>query len=173
MMKIAVRPVYAGVTGLPAAGEPGAFGAVRKHDIHTGVDIYCDPWATVRTVEEGTVVAVEAFTGKIADSPWWNDTWAVLIEGASGVICYGEISPNADFKPGTTLPWGFIVGNVLTVLKEDKGVTPTSMLHFELYRHGTKKTVWWHHGEEKPEELLDPTELLQSIYGSENTLIRN
>lgn len=149
---------------LPVAGEAGAFGAIRTHDIHSGVDLYCELGDPVFAMEGGIVVAVEAFTGPHADSPWWNDTWAVLIEGASGVFCYGELVPSWWIVPGVNVVHGELIGNITPVLKKDKGVNPPNMLHLELYKPGTKKSVWWRHGEEQPEELLDPTEILKNIY---------
>lgn len=147
----------------PRGQEPGAFGTVRKHDIHTGVDLYCEDGDEVVCVENGTVVAIEAFTGEHADSPWWNDTWAVLVEGEHGVICYGEIIPAEGLKIGDKLVYNQFIGNVRQVLKKDKGKNPPSMLHFELYTHGTRKTVWWHHGNEQPERLRNPVPLLNYL----------
>ena len=152
---------------LPDPGEPGAFGSVRKHDIHTGIDIYCDDGSYVFAIEEGRVVALEKFTGEHADSPWWNNTWALLVEGKSGVIVYGEIIPRWHITtPGMYIGHGEMIGQVKRVLKEDKGVTPTSMLHFELLKSGTTATGWWHHGETQPEYMLDPTALLKECYGN-------
>jgi hypothetical protein len=72
---------------------PGRFGAVRKHDVHTGVDLYCAVSTKVVAVEAGEVVVIEPFTGPDAASPWWLSTEAVLVEGASGVVVYGEVHP--------------------------------------------------------------------------------
>lgn len=130
----------------------GAFGVVRKHDTHTGVDLYAPEGSHVRVVEFGVVVGIECFTGQHAGSPWWNDTKAVLVEGRSGVVCYGEIDPCV--RVGSTLLQGELIGNVVRVLKKDKGL-PTSMLHIELYAPGTRATEWWRN--ERPKNLLDPT----------------
>jgi Membrane proteins related to metalloendopeptidases len=157
-------PLFARIGDLPAAGEPGAFGTVRKHDVHTGVDIYARENATVYAIENGVIVAIEKFTGEHADSPWWNNTWSILVEGVSGVVCYGELRPMDWLEVGDRVSNGEMIGMVVPVLKKDKGVTPTSMLHFELYKPGTTSSVWWHHGEPQPETLLDPTELLKTIY---------
>lgn len=153
---------------IPATGDPGAFGTVRKHDIHTGVDLYCEDGELVFNVENGTVVAIEAFTGEHADSPWWNDTWAILVEGPTGVICYGELIPEFDLQVGDKVYYNQCLGRVKQVLKKDKGKNPPSMLHFELYKHGTRKTVWWHQGNPQPTELLDPTPLLIQLRGIVN-----
>ena len=37
---------------LPEYNEPGAFGAVRKFDIHEGVDIYCEKYARIKTYND-------------------------------------------------------------------------------------------------------------------------
>ena len=63
--------------------EPGQFGAKRRHDIHTGVDLYCEMGTDVLAVEAGVVTKVVWFTGSQAPGlgEWWNDTLAILIEG--------------------------------------------------------------------------------------------
>lgn len=150
-------PLRARFGGMPDA--PGRFGAVRKHDIHTGVDLYCRAGAAVMTVEPGEVVAVEDFTGPDAGSPWWLPTKAVLVEGASGVVVYGEVEPVVS--AGARLGAGTPVGTVLRVLRKDKGL-PRAMLHLELMVLGARETVWWKHGEARPGVLRDPTAALQA-----------
>ena len=137
----------------------GAFATKRKFDMHTGVDLYCDPGAEVRACEDGKVVGLMQFTGEAAQSPWWNDTWAVMVEGASGVICYGELMPAGNTQPGATVYAGNMLGLVLQVRKTDRG-KPMTMLHLELYKHGTIEPVWWMHNESIPVGLLDPTSFL-------------
>lgn len=136
--------------------EEGKFGAVRKYDIHTGIDLICDVGTEIYAIEDGMVVNIEVFTGPNAESPWWNETMAVLVEGESGVICYGEIEALVEI--GQQVKTGELIGKVKRVLKKDKG-KPTSMLHLELYKAGTKNTVWWHINERQPDCLLDPSVL--------------
>lgn len=138
----------------------GQFGAVRKYDIHTGVDLHCPVETLVPAIEDGIVVAIEHFTGVNAGSPWWHDTQAVLVEGVSGVILYGEVRPLVDLDQRVRKDE--IVGSVLRVLKNDKG-KPLSMLHLELYKPGTRASVWWKHNEPQPENLLDVMELLKCL----------
>jgi murein DD-endopeptidase MepM/ murein hydrolase activator NlpD len=152
-------PLARRVHPLPSHESGGAFGAVRRHDVHTGVDLYADPGDAVFTVEAGVVVAIEDFTGPRAGSPWWHDTRAVLVEGASGVVLYGELE--AEVEVGQRLARGARVGRVVTVLKRDKGL-PTTMLHLELYEARTRASVWWRHDEMKPDALRDPTEALRA-----------
>jgi murein DD-endopeptidase MepM/ murein hydrolase activator NlpD len=157
-------------TGLPARPHPGAFAARRRHDTHTGVDLYCREGEPVLAVEDGVVVNIEPFTGPSAGSPWWNDTQAVLVEGASGVVGYGEIVPSPGLAVGRRVLRGEPVGRVAVVLKEGKERQDVpghsrAMLHVELYRHGTRRAVVWGLDEGRPEGLLDPTPLLLRAEG--------
>jgi len=153
---------------IPVSPHPGAFGVRRKHHTHEGVDLYCDNGAPVFAMESGTVIAIEDFTGIAAGSPWWLDTKALLVEGDSGVLCYGEIRPDTGFRVGDKVSRGQKLGVVTMVLRQDKG-RPRSMLHLELHSHGTKRTFSWEHGNQRPATLHDPTELL--IAAARNPLI--
>lgn len=152
---------------IPRGDHPGAFGAIRKFDIHTGVDLYCSPGTAVYSVEDGEVIEIEKFTGPDAESPWWHETLAVLIRGSSGVVCYGEVSigyiPHIEnpayLKIGDQVSQGDLIGWTKQVLKKDKG-KPMCMLHLEVYSSETNETVWWKKDESKPENLFDPTEKL-------------
>lgn len=154
-------PLKISVHKPPAEGQ---FGAVRKHDTHTGVDLYAEVGTKVCAMEAGTVVASVPFTGIAAESPWWLDTSCVMIEGASGVILYGEIE--TQLKVGDFVFEGDLVGTILRVIKKDKG-KPLAMLHLVLYTAGTKEPVWWRLGESKPENLFDPTSLIEKHYVQE------
>ena len=149
-------------TEIPIENHCGAFGTERKHDVHTGVDLYCNEGDYVHAIEGGTVVLIEHFTGTEANSPWWNDTEAVHIEGASGVLVYGEIEPVASLKLGARVATSQLLGKVKRVLKQDKG-RPVSMLHMELYKHGSRKSCTWNAGETRDTQLLNPTDLLISL----------
>lgn len=144
---------------VPESPHPGSFGAVRRHDIHTGVDLYCDEGSLVFAVQSGIVVNVIPFTGPDAESPWWRDTKAVMVEGESGVVLYGEIAPVVSI--GDKVIAGRLLGYAKRVLVKDKGL-PTCMLHLELYKTGTRDAVWWRGGP-CPKSLLDPTAHLKQI----------
>ena len=140
-------------------GAAGSFAAVRKFDIHTGVDLYCPEGTSVLACEPGIVVRVEDFTGPKAGSPWWNATQAVLVKGDSGIICYGEVT--AEVEEGMEVSTLQRLGTVKQVLKRNKG-KPMSMLHVELYDPETfAETVVWPLGKKQPTSLLDPTRFLQ------------
>jgi hypothetical protein len=98
--------------------------------------------------------------------PWWNNTKAIAINGKSGVINYGEVVPHENLKVGDKVKEGDLIGWVATVLKKDKGKVPSiTMLHIELYSEYNGDWCLWELDEEKPINLLDPTELLIKQYG--------
>lgn len=149
---------------VPVFPHPGSFGAIRKHDRHTGVDLYVDSEKTgaiVRAIEAGTVVRVLNFTGPSSTppTPYWNDTQAVLVEGDTGVILYGEISPFV--QEGDVLERGERLGKTVPVLKQDKG-RPVEMLHVELLSHGSRSEapVWSRNLDSPYSFVHDPTLLL-------------
>ena len=154
-------PLERRVHPIPESPSQGAFGAIRRHDVHTGVDLYGDVDDEVLAVEDGVVVAVEDFTGARAGSPWWLDTQAVLVEGPSGVVLYGELEPAV--RVGDVVREGDLIGRLRTVLRHDKGL-PMTMLHLELYAPRTRASMWWHHGEARPDNLLDPTPSLREAW---------
>lgn len=150
----------AGETGLPLPPHPGAFGVERAHHVHEGVDLYCAEGTPVQAVEAGMIVAIIPFTGAKAGSDWWHDTDAMLVEGASGVVLYGEIL-TAGRQAGEAVRRGEVLGKVKQVLKTDKG-RPMSMLHLELHDAGTREAYEWTAANGKPASLRDPTPFLKT-----------
>lgn len=159
--------------GIPINGHPGSFGYIRRHDIHTGVDLYTKNQTPVRAVEDGEVLRSIPFTGSKLGHTWWLDTEALLVRGRSGVVCYGEITPLVQTG---LVKRGQVIGFVKQVLPDDglrQGVPghSCSMLHLELYSDlylpeettdDLDRGIWrgWDHGEPKPSRLLDPTSYL-------------
>lgn len=156
--------------------EPGRFGAVRRHDVHTGVDLYCEEGDPIVSATFGEVIAVEAFTGPDAEdpSPHWNNTQAVLVLSGDKVLVYGEIE--SAVSVGDVVHPGDLLGVAVPVLKNDKG-RPMVMLHFEIMVAGALKTLWWRLAaglgglgspvpEPMPRQLLDPTSFLYGVAGS-------
>lgn len=142
-------------TGLPLPPHPGAFGVVRKHHTHEGVDLYVPQSTPVMAVEDGVVAQVDVFTGPTLGQPWWHQTKAVWVDGSSGTVVYGEIAPHV--RPGQEVKRGEIVGVVMRVLKKDKG-RPMSMLHLELHEIGSRQAPEW--TADRPPVLKDPTPFL-------------
>lgn len=150
---------------IPRFYEPGAFGAIRKFDIHEGVDIYTHDGADVHAVEDGVVTAVYEFTGKKADCNWWNETWCIKVEGKSGVVTYGELA-EPMINVGAKVYAGGIIGHVTPVLRPTKYRPDirnhsVAMLHIEL-RTETCHLDGWKFGEQRDRKLLDPTPYLKS-----------
>lgn len=142
------------------ATHPGAFAVERRHHVHEGVDLYALENDPVFAMEAGVVVSKGPFTGPAAGFPWWLDTEFVMVEGASGVLCYGEIRVNPSLALGEELREGDLLGWVATVLAMDKG-RPRNMLHIERYSAGVRESCGvWEKNSPKPTALLDPTPLL-------------
>ena len=151
---------------IPKFYEPGAFGAIRKFDIHEGVDIYTHADAPVYAVEDGVVTAVYEFTGKNANCSWWNPTWCVKVEGKSGVVTYGELSKPTIEIGECVLGGVTVVGHVTPVLRPTKYRPDirnhsVAMLHIEL-RTETCHLDGWQLDGNRDKLLLDPTPYLKS-----------
>ena len=155
----------------PLPTDVGAFGALRKHEVHTGVDLYAPVGTPVRAVADGYVLLVTPFTGDNAGSPWWNTTQAVLVAHNDGVVVYGEIEPCV--QEDRRVSRGQIIGTVMRVRKQRE---PSSMLHLELWS-SLDKAIYnytgaraliasdWLPGEKRPKGLLDPTPYLKRAEG--------
>ncbi|MCK9458488.1 MAG: hypothetical protein M0R80_02445 [Proteobacteria bacterium] len=178
--------------GIPINYHPGAFAFPRRQSNHTGVDLYTPRFyvsevhhhirsrencTIAHAVESGRVVATEHFTGEQDESPWWNNTDCLLVEGRSGVVCYGEIKPYT-FSVGDIIVRGQPLGEVIPVLKEGKERPDIpghsrAMLHIELYKHGTKSaSKSWKLGQPKHDYIADPTPFLcESINAPKERLV--
>lgn len=143
---------------LPSLESQNCFAAKRKHDYHTGVDLFCEENDEVYSMYDGIVTSVIEFTG-YSESPWWNDTLAVMIyhPEIQKTFLYGEIL--TKIKVGRTVKAGQEIGRVKTVLKKDKG-KPMTMLHMECYKGLQNNAVWWYHDKKCPNNLEDITKYL-------------
>ena len=149
--------------------HPGAFAFERKNHIHEGVDIYSSENDAVFAIHDGTIIGIRPFTGEhtslvgIMPSPWWNNTFCVLVQTKFGVLNYGEITPDSSLNVGHFIKKGTLLGHVCRVLKTDKG-RPLDMVHLERYTCGTNTpVVEWSKGEVKPPDLLAPNNLLLGL----------
>lgn len=160
---------------IPTSKQPGGYAAVRKYDIHTGVDLYCNENDNVYAIESGVIIRSGHFTGEQAGSPWWNNTDFILVKGKSGCILYGEIQLSPYFLRGAIgdqISEGTILGKVIPVLKKDKGL-PMNMLHIELYKPRYQgEGVIWNLNTPKPEPLKDITPLLKREFNREKPFLR-
>lgn len=152
---------------LPVGDHPGAFGVKRKRYYHTGVDLYTENLAIVNAVEDGIIVKMGLFTGPKLGHDHWNHTDFLMIEGASGVVNYGEIEISPWCRLGFSIKKGDAIGMVKQVLpagKERNDIPghSLSMLHLELYTHGMKECVDWPITANRPAKLLDPTSYLKT-----------
>lgn len=91
------EPVYAVETGKVALIAPFTgphAGASVRADCARVLAAFCHTHST-----DGGAVKSRSRTYTVLPrqpcpgSPWWLDTWCVMIEGASGVVNYGEVTP--------------------------------------------------------------------------------
>ncbi len=143
---------------IPEKDHVGSFSCVRKHDVHTGIDLYTNKGEEVLSMADGVVTAISDFTGDVAGTPWWENTKAVVIQHEFGFVLYGEIT--TEVIVGDLVKKGQCIGKVTTVLKKDKG-RPMNMLHVEWYKESVADGVFWNDLTNPPGSLLDPTELLK------------
>lgn len=156
---------------VPKGVEHGAFGRKdffineknKEVDIwHSGIDIFCPVGSRVIATEACEVVRVWRFTGA-PDTPEYRKTWAVTVRNATGnIVVYGEVR-KPRLKMGQNITAGRTIGFAAKVEYNRNEVSfRRCMLHFELYKAGTKKTIdWWYKGRPKPGRLLDPTTYLE------------
>lgn len=138
--------------------QAGMFGYVRKHDIHTGVDIYCEEGSDIRSMTDGVVIEVIPFTGESVGSPWWNETDALAIKDIHGTVyVYGEV--DSLVKVGDIVKDGQVIAKAKQVLKEDKGVNPPCMLHLEVWQTDYQSNYTWKHSDPVPKGLINPLSL--------------
>lgn len=155
--------------------HPGAFGATRRHDIHTGVDLYGKPGDKVYPFLPGVVESIHDFTGPDARGrdgkplDWWLPTKAVTVRRGSQYLVYGEIMPNPNLKVGDKVTTRDPIGTLTPVLpphkhRPDIPNHSTTMLHLEWWQ-GRWDPRWdtWHHGEPRPVGLKDPTRRLLAL----------
>lgn len=148
-----------GMVEIPYGNHVGAFKAPRRHHLHEGIDIYCPEGQEIFPMEGGIVVAVGQFTGEACGSPWWEDTWYVVVESEVGFLLYGEIIPEVNV--GDTVEDFNIIGTVTRVLKKNKG-RPMHMLHLEWYTEWNGEPFCGDEGW-LPDTMKNPAELFLTI----------
>lgn len=165
---------------VPAAGESGCFWEDRRDCRNCGVDLYIKDGTEVYAVESGKVLSLTTFSSPNL-APYWNMTQSILVEGDSGLCRYSGLH-SASVNLGVKVEAGRLLGYVgVVVCREKVGHNSpqyirdmlhygrVSMLHFELWSRGPvpvsspaspyKGGDWFH--KKKPDNLLDPTTLLQ------------
>ncbi len=127
---------------------------------HCGVDLGGEYRDMVVACQSGIVTELRHFH---------LGTWAVMIQNDNDglVFSYNEVEKGswAEFKVdrGIHVSAGQPIARVGRMGKKQ-----SSMLHFEIYRTGTKRTYSWPQDGKRPEKLLDPTKYLLylSVWGA-------
>ncbi len=154
--------------GIPVADHPGSFGVKRKHDFHTGIDLYCSEGDTVYSCTDGVVVEIKPFTGPSIGHTWWNETKAIVVDTGRNYILYGELEPTVYV--GQKVKQKEPIGKIVPVLPENKHRPDipghsVNMLHLELLRRnpvftefqGRNGFMTWDLDKCQPYDLFDPT----------------
>jgi murein DD-endopeptidase MepM/ murein hydrolase activator NlpD len=164
---------------VPQKGEAGSFWENRGDRYHCGVDLYAPEKTEVVSIERGVVTEIGIMTSPEI-LPYWNPTYYVIIEHSRELFCkYGELA-GFTVKKGDEIEPGQLIGHVGMVLNPSKidescplyirklKDRNPSMLHFEFWK---KQPIVAHRnylggnwfGEEKPENLIDPTGYLEQL----------
>lgn len=136
----------------------GSFGARRPTSAdftrrHQGVDLYAPEGAAVLACEDGTVVAVQGWSGP--------GTKAVLVESDGVLILYGAVAPNSYPAIGTKVRRGEKIATI--------GVYPhgSTMLHLECWAPGVRPPrPSWSAGGQQPAKLYNAEEYLERCRSS-------
>jgi hypothetical protein len=143
---------------LPSPFETAAgFGYSQKNGKHqSGIELYCDEGQEVFAIEESDIIDMFLSTGYGAETPWFQNTYTLLLEGNSGVINYSCILIDHDVKFGKTIKEGQLIGRIKKLMD-----ISIPSLYIGLYYNGVEEPIEWNRGEVKPTELLDPTDMLK------------
>jgi len=127
------------------------FGAPRDRNTrhHAGVDMYPHGGAgsTVRALADGTVIKVAPFYTRANGEV----TYGVLVDHGDFVANYAELR-KPDIQVAADIRQGQVLGRI----------GGTQQLHFELYAQGT--TDWSRWRGRRPDNLLNPTDLLLTVF---------
>lgn len=137
------------------------FGALRKAGTkhHAGIDLGAPEGTVVVAPEDGRLVATQGWDGPNAK--------AVLLETArpdGPVLFFGAVAPDSwpTDAQGNLVERDVKRGEQIAVLGRYPGPKRSSMLHFEMYRRGSRNNRKWFVGS-RPNSLLDPTSYVESM----------
>lgn len=151
-------PLPAACWSLPIGNyHPAGFGYAKNYNVHTGIDIYVPEHSCVHAVEGGIVIDIFKFTGLGTSYPNLDPTYAIMIEGASGVVLYGEVEVLKDIRIGQLIEPGSKIALVKCAIINQ------AMLHLEWYAQGTIQPIIWKQNTARPKRLLDPTSNLLTL----------
>lgn len=136
-------------------GDPRPFGSPNPTRHHAGEDLRAPRGTVVYAPEAGAIVKVlptwyKSKTGKCIAG-------ALLLETSHFVLNLGEVEGWQEF--------GIQVGSVVLRGGPVARVGCTGMLHFEVYKKGTRRTHRWPWKGSQPEPLIDPTDYLVAAGG--------
>jgi hypothetical protein len=154
---------------LPLPPHPGAFGDVRLRHIHEGVDLYTLPDTPIYAIEDGLIVGVTPLSGGATRNAYWHDMEAVLVQGKSGLLVYGELAPLKGLAPAQKVKAGELLGHIYPKGYHYKNTNRKDededhrFFHLELHHPEIRLPTKWLVDQPKPETLHDPTPFLMEI----------
>jgi murein DD-endopeptidase MepM/ murein hydrolase activator NlpD len=120
---------------------------------HAGIDLFANAGDSVVAITDGRILAFYPFC--CGDTKTTN---ALIVDHGNVVVNYGEVAPDSltrnGLRVGSTVRAGDVIAHV--------GVNPkgSSMIHFETYAAGTRRTQRWLLSGTRPPALLNPTPYL-------------
>lgn len=139
------------------------FGSRKSNGkFHTGVDIQCEPEQQVVSMEYGVVVDIQPFI-KAKESNNVRKTKTIFVEGATGVIVYGNVIYDSNLEIDQEVEAGQPIGKTVNIYRNKSNKHNVCYLHIEWYEPGTRKRVNWNPNYPKPEHLWDPSTKLLNI----------
>jgi len=127
------------------------FGAPRDRNTrnHAGVDIYPQEGvgAPVKALADGTIIKIAPFYTRANGEV----TYGVLVNHGDFVVNYAELK-RPDIKVAAVIKQGQKIGVI----------SGTKQLHFELYTKGTTDWLRWYG--KQPDNLIDPTDMLLTLF---------
>ena len=147
---------YASEDGRGVGNASRRFGARRGTRRHAAVDLHARRDDEVVACEDGRIVAFFGFCCGTTKT-----SWALLVDHGHVVINYGEVDPRSLDRLGLHTGDSVRAGQIIAYI----GVNPrgSSMLHFETYAPGTKRSLRWPAASAAPSGLLDPTRYLLAL----------
>ncbi len=135
-----------------------SFGADRSggRRYHIGVDLFGRFGDPVVAIEDGRIVRFFPFC--CGDN---KTSWALLVQHAQVVVNYGEVAPDSLSRNGLSVGSNVTAGQVIGRVGRNPG--GSTMIHFETYTTGTRRSYRWMKGRPRPARILNPTRLLLDL----------
>lgn len=120
---------------------------------HIGIDLFANFGDPVVAIEDGEIVDFRPFC--CGDRKTSN---SLLVAHANVVANYGEVAPDSLRRNGLSVGSRVRAGQIIAYVGRNPG--GSSMIHFETYAPGTRRTNRWLKNQPRPANVLNPTQYL-------------